>query len=262
VKIYHTIGTSASRSIFPNSGMLLSDSARLVRYHAITVDTLAVDCEQWDVGINNIFLITIKQTPFTMKQFLPFLAAASIMAASASATIHTVNVSDFSFTPSSILTARVGDTIRWVWVNGSHTTTSGTIPAGATPWDSPITSTSTSFSYKITAAGAYTYVCTPHASMGMTGSFTAQAASAVPAVNEPSLFSLYPNPAGKSLHIELKEGQAAAISFIDAVGRTVSAGNYKGKTVEIATSDMAAGLYYVRAVIDGKVSVQAVEISH
>jgi len=89
------------------------------------------------------------------------------------ATKHTVQVGNFFFSPAS-LSVSVGDTIKWVWVAGSHTTTSnpGGIPSGASSWDHPITSSSTTYEYAVTVAGNYSYVCTPHAP-GMAGTFTA-----------------------------------------------------------------------------------------
>lgn len=93
---------------------------------------------------------------------------------------HIIHVGNFYFTPSS-LSSNVGDTIRWVWDGGSHTTTSSTIPSGAQGWDSPISSAIPSFEYKISVAGTYNYLCTPHASMGQVGSFTA--AGAAPTLN-------------------------------------------------------------------------------
>jgi plastocyanin len=88
------------------------------------------------------------------------------------ATLYTVQVQNYSFNPSS-LNVVVGDTVKWVWVNGSHTTTSSTIPPGASSWDSPINSSHQTYTYPVTIAGSYNYVCTPHASMGMVGSFVA-----------------------------------------------------------------------------------------
>lgn len=96
----------------------------------------------------------------------------------ASATKHTVSVQDFSFSPASIPDVTVGDTIRWVWVSGTHTTTSTTIPSGAVSWNHSITSTSTSYEYKVLVAGTYNYKCTPHAAMGMVASFVAKAQTA------------------------------------------------------------------------------------
>jgi plastocyanin len=91
------------------------------------------------------------------------------------ATKHVINVLNFSFSPASLSGVVLGDTIRWVWQSGTHTTTSTTIPVGAANWNSPITSTVTSFEYRVTVTGTYNYKCTPHASMGMVGDFTATA---------------------------------------------------------------------------------------
>lgn len=84
---------------------------------------------------------------------------------------HVVNVQNYSFVPAN-LNVYVGDTIRWVWVNGSHTTTSTTIPLGAPSWDEPITSGNPVYEYRVTMAGVYNYLCTPHSSSQI-GSFTA-----------------------------------------------------------------------------------------
>lgn len=91
-----------------------------------------------------------------------------------SATTHTVQVGNYYFNPNT-LNVEVGDTVKWIWVQGSHTTTSTTIPSGAATWDHPINSGSTSYSYKVTVAGTFNYKCTPHAAMGHLGSFTATA---------------------------------------------------------------------------------------
>ncbi|MEI6434673.1 MAG: T9SS type A sorting domain-containing protein [Bacteroidota bacterium] len=89
---------------------------------------------------------------------------------------HLIHVGSYYFTPNS-LNVNVGDTIRWVWDNGSHTTTSTTIPAGASTWDSPMTSSVQTFEYPVAIAGLYNYKCTPHAAMGQVATFTASAVS-------------------------------------------------------------------------------------
>lgn len=94
---------------------------------------------------------------------------------------HTVNVQNYSFVPAN-LNVQVGDTIRWVWVNGSHTTTSTTIPGSAPSWDEPINSSNTSYEYRVTVAGVYNYLCTPHSSSQI-GSFTATAPAATLSVS-------------------------------------------------------------------------------
>lgn len=87
------------------------------------------------------------------------------------ATKHIIEVKDFVFDPDDLQDVQVGDTIRWEWVSGFHTTTSGSIPDGASSWDSPITPSVTSYEYIVQVSGTYNYVCTPHAP-SMAGSFT------------------------------------------------------------------------------------------
>ncbi len=113
---------------------------------------------------------------------------------SLSATEFTVQVSNFQFTPSA-LTISLGDVVKFVWVNGSHTTTSATIPAGAASWDKPMNSGSTVFNYTPTVLGLYNYVCTPHEAFGMIGTITVEAV--VPVILKS--FQVTSSPAGKAL---------------------------------------------------------------
>ena len=107
-----------------------------------------------------------------------FLLLAALLLGSVSATFaadHRVTVADFQFTPKTV-NARVGDTISWTWQNGMHTTTSVTIPAGATAWNAPIDSSSTRFRIRLTVAGTYHYQCNFHFNIGMKGTIRVSAA--------------------------------------------------------------------------------------
>ena len=67
----------------------------------------------------------------------------------------------------STTTIHVGDTVRWVWVSGFHSTTSGTCAGACTPdgrWDSGSGSGMT-FSHTFTQAGSFPYFCTVHQSL-------------------------------------------------------------------------------------------------
>lgn len=86
---------------------------------------------------------------------------------------HTVNVGNYYFNPAN-LNVQVGDTIRWIWVQGSHTTTSTNIPVGAPAWDEPMNISNPVYEYRVSVAGVYNYLCTPHSSTQI-GSFTATA---------------------------------------------------------------------------------------
>jgi len=83
-------------------------------------------------------------------------------------TTISVAVSNFQFTPSNVQ-AHIGDTIKWNWVDGSHTTSCdgilpGTsLPQGAASWNVNINSGAQTYSYVITVAGTYNYICIPHA---------------------------------------------------------------------------------------------------
>lgn len=124
-----------------------------------------------------------------MKTNLPkisfiFISAILILFVSNSySTTININTSNFVFTPSSV-PASVGDTIKWNWISGSHTTTCDgsaltSRPAGAAPWNASLNSGIPSFKYVITVAGTYNYKCVFHAGSGMVGVITATA----PAIN-------------------------------------------------------------------------------
>ena len=119
--------------------------------------------------------------PNVMKKFVLLPLVITLMTISSKATIHIVQVSNFQFSPANVTDVFVGDTMRWVWVSGSHTTTDDnatykgsptSLPAGASSWNSNINSASTTFDYMVTVAGVYNYLCQPHAA-GMKASFTA-----------------------------------------------------------------------------------------
>ncbi|MBA4140919.1 MAG: hypothetical protein H0X70_10550, partial [Segetibacter sp.] len=105
-----------------------------------------------------------------MKKLLLLPLCITLISLVSRATIHVVQVANFKFIPANVPNVTVGDTMRWVWVSGSHTTTdnpatqSGNIlPPGAPAWDALIKATIPTFDYKVTVAGTYNYWCTPHA---------------------------------------------------------------------------------------------------
>lgn len=116
-----------------------------------------------------------------MKQFFSAIAICLLFSVKAFSFTKIVTVSNHVFTPSSF-TINLGDTVKWTWVEGSHTTTSLTIPAGAAAWNHNINSGSQSFIYVPTVTGLYNYKCTPHQAMGMVGNFTVSANCATPTV--------------------------------------------------------------------------------
>ena len=101
-----------------------------------------------------------------------FAAAAVLIAqvpllGQAEAATVKVNVQNISFSPHSVHIIP-GDTVHWVWVSGSHSTTSGGCPGGACApdgrWDSGAKS-SGSFDRVFDQPGSYPYFCSIHGSM-------------------------------------------------------------------------------------------------
>jgi len=126
----------------------------------------------------------MKTSNIMKKIVLVSLALMLCGVSAASAARIRVRVADFRFGPR-MINARVGDVIVWQWVNGMHTTTSTTVPAGAQPWNSLIDSTHTEFRYRVQVAGNYRYQCNFHAAQGMRGTIVVSPASPgrVPATN-------------------------------------------------------------------------------
>lgn len=171
------------------------------------------------------------------------------------ATIHVVDVEDFSFTPSSFI-ATTGDTIQWVWMDGGHTTTSTTIPAGADTWDAPLTSGSPTFQYVPNVAGVYSYVCTPHVGMGMTATFTVINPTGIAENTAPSLDITKSYIADGMLYLEYASpAEQVTISVFDITGQRLyieklqetSSGVHK-HTMAVGT--LPAGIYILNLMTD------------
>ena len=171
------------------------------------------------------------------------------------ATTDIVTVSNFQFSPAS-LNVLVGDTIKWNWSSGSHTTTSTSVPSGVAAWDSPMNSNSTTFSYTVTTVGVYSYKCGFHPSM--TASFTASTASLTPDVYKESKKVLfYPNPATDFLTVELGASKTKSVSVVlsDILGNPVYSFNTENNSQQavrkrIDIRDFPSGIYFLSVVDD------------
>lgn len=166
-------------------------------------------------------------------------------------TTHTVHVWDgyFQFLPNTI-TIDLGDTIQWLPLPGTgapmmvHTITSDTIPAGAAgfdyTWQSPA---DTFFRYVPTVAGIYEYVCTPHESYNMVGTFT---------VVDPSVFvaesatlqpiQIFPNPAKSKIHLNGLNARSQSYTIHSLTGQRVDSGTILN---EVDVSHLVRGTYII-----------------
>jgi plastocyanin len=171
------------------------------------------------------------------------------------ATTRIINVQNFSFSPDSV-NAFVGDSIKWVWVSGNHTTTSTTIPASASTWDNLINSTSTSFIYVVQLQGTYRYKCTPHESMGMVGVIKVQTSLIIQNASITSEYTLkqnYPNPFNPTTNIgfSIPKSEFVKITIYNEIGKEIKSivneklneGSY---TVNYDASNLSSGVYFYK----------------
>jgi prepilin-type N-terminal cleavage/methylation domain-containing protein len=113
------------------------------------------------------------QLPRTGIYLVLALASLSLTPFTASAqTTVFVDVFDFDFGDFNTRTGfdptiTVGDTVTWRFQEGFHTTTSDT--GQAEQWDSGILFPPETFSHQFTNTGDFTYVCTLHTTLGMSG---------------------------------------------------------------------------------------------
>jgi plastocyanin len=87
---------------------------------------------------------------------------------SAHAATVEVQVENFQFSPAAI-SIQTGDTVRWTWISGSHSVTSGSNCSSNGSFDSGIQSPSFSYSRTFNKPGKVPYFCTPHCGTGMVG---------------------------------------------------------------------------------------------
>ncbi len=168
-------------------------------------------------------------------------------------TSYTIQASNFKFNPSSV-TIFQGDTVNWVWVEGTHTTTSNNT-TGAGVWNSPLDQSHTSFSRVFNHTGVFSYYCVYHRSIGMVGTITVESPASVklnnPIADSYNLEQNYPNPFNPTTEINysLPKSSFVNISVYNLLGdkvstlinRKQSAGKY---SVEFNAGNLPSGVYF------------------
>jgi len=94
-----------------------------------------------------------------------------------------------------VTNANVNDKVVWVWEGSHHSTTSGTngvagddngVPSGL--WDSTVVNGPHSFTNIFTSAGSFSYYCSTHFTIGMTGLVNVAAAPTPIVLTAPQFF--------------------------------------------------------------------------
>lgn len=153
-------------------------------------------------------------TIFMLQLLVAFVIVVSIFNLSL-ATVHDVNISSFQFSPPNV-TVNDGDTVRWHWTGGLHSTTSD---VGSTKsWDSGLR-TSGDYDTVFTAAdgpGPFPYHCRQHVSMHGSISKTTSAVELVDEGGLPGSFSVdqnYPNPFNPTTTIKFSLEKNSSVTF-------------------------------------------------
>lgn len=100
-----------------------------------------------------------------LKRFSYGVALLLMAAGPAPAAMHTVQISNFTFSPQKT-SITPGDTVRWVMISGTHTTTSD--PSSPKTWNSGVFPSGNHFDVVFTASdgpGPFPYHCSIHATM-------------------------------------------------------------------------------------------------
>lgn len=174
-------------------------------------------------------------------------------------TVINITASNFLFSPASV-NATVGDTIKWTRTNGNHTTTcdgsAGTSrPAGAASWDADLNGNNPTFTYILTVAGTYNYICVPHAP-DMAGTIIVSLSSVTQLTEVAEGYNLsqnYPNPFNPTTNINfsIPAKSNVILKIYNSIGKEVetlvngvlNSGNYK---IDWNASNFTSGIYYYR----------------
>ena len=142
------------------------------------------------------------------------------------ATSFTVNISGFSYSPSS-LTVTVGDVIT-IGASGIHPLVQVDAAAFAAPSNTAMAGgwgvQSATYTFTVATVGTIYYVCQNHYLSGMKGSITVNATGVVENTAFINQFNLYPNPAQNNVQIgfNLTNSSNVSVKLFNLLGQEVS----------------------------------------
>jgi plastocyanin len=150
----------------------------------------------------------------------------------------------------------VNDQVIWNWMGNVHSTTSGTngvhgddngVPSGL--WDSGLNNKPHSFTNTFTSAGAFSYYCSMHFSVGMKGLINVAAANVPPTISitNPTDGATFSAPASFTLAATASDsdGTVTNVQFLNGAN---SLGNVTSSPYSVLVSSLAAGDYAFSAV--------------
>ena len=187
-----------------------------------------------------------------------FLITSTQTASAATANVA-VGLGGDVFSPNKT-TISVNDSVIWTWDGNFHSTTSGTndvhaddngLPGGL--WDSSVNNSPHTFTNTFPAAGIFSYYCSIHYSIGMTGTVVVVGASTPPTIGitNPLNGSIFAAPATVTIQASVTNGTANVTNVQFLSGTALLASENSGPFSTTA-NNLAAGNYTLSAIaLDG-----------
>jgi plastocyanin len=177
---------------------------------------------------------------------------------SAATTTVEVGLGGDVFSPPTVSIA-LNDSVIWEWQSIFHSTTSGTngmpgddngVPCGL--WDSTIiTTTPHFFTNTLTSAGAFSYYCSEHYFLNMTGLVLVASSTLPPsiAITNPSNGDVFAAPANVSIQAGVTNGSGTVTNVQFLVNNTLLASENSGPFSAIA-NNLTSGSYTLSAIAE------------
>ena len=195
------------------------------------------------------------------KLFSSVAAAAALclgcpLSGSAGTTNVTVGSPTDRFAPA-VVTIAAGDQVIWTWTAIHHSTTSGTngaagddngVPSGL--WDTGLINTLPhTFTNTFPVAGNFSYFCSMHFNMGMTGAVIVTSGIIPPTISitNPATGALFVAPASVTVQAAVTNGSGTVTNVQFRVGSTTLT-NDNAAPFAGTTNNLAAGTYTLTAI--------------
>jgi len=198
-----------------------------------------------------------------IQRLIAFIAVAVMSCSTAShaaTAVVQVGTGGDHFVPA-VTNINVGDRVIWNWTGLNHNTVSTN-----SLWASATMGTGTSFTNTFNNAGAFGYVCTIHASFGMTGTVIVSGAANVPptvSITNLSPGMVFAAPANLTVRAMASDSDGSVTNVQFRVGSTAF-GNATAVPYAATTNNLPAGSYTLSAVAadnKGSMTTNSVAIS-
>ncbi len=143
----------------------------------------------------------------------------------------------------------VNDQVIWNWAGSDHSSTSGTNGTASGLWNSTVLAVNSKYTNTFSAAGIYSYYCSVHYTLGMTGAVIVAAAHLPPAVSitNPVSGTVFASPANVTIQASTSDSDGTVTNVQFLVGANVVTNTATAPFFGV-TNNLAAGSYTLFAI--------------